>query len=268
MRTSWKLINKGLGRDHTLHGLQSININGWRTSNHHVIADTFHKHFTTIPNMIKWNITASNCLPKTLVNTHNKLSFSLNQVYQHSFPSIKFPCTTPKEIENIISSHKSSNSCGFDEVPTKLLKSCSCFISSPLNYICNRTLFTGIFPDRLKYANIRPLFKKGNEKDLSSYRPISILTSFSKIFEKEMHTRLLQHLTDHNILVKEQYGFRTKLTTDNMTNEILNALNNNLLIGGIFCDLGKVFDCVNHTVLLTKLEFYGITGRHYSQYKS
>ena len=86
--------------------------------------------------------------------------------------------------------------------------------------------------------SIRCLFKKDNEKDMSSYRPISILTSFSKIFQKVMHTRLLQHLTDHNILVKEQYGFRTNLTTDNathhLTNEILNALNNNLLIGGIF----------------------------------
>ena len=132
--------------------------------------------------------------------------------------------------------------------------------------------YTGVFPDRLKYASIRPLFKKGNEKDMSSYRPISILTSFSKIFEKVMHTRLLEHLTDHNILVKEQYGFRTNLTTDNatyhLTNEILNALNNNLLIGSIFCDLEKAFDCVNHKVLLTKLEFYDITGSHYSLYKS
>ena len=157
----------------------------------------------------------------------------MNQVYHHSFPSIKFPCTTPKEIENIIRSLKSSNSCGYDEVPTKLLKSCSHFISSPLTYICNKTLFTGIFPDGLKYASIRPLFKKGNEKDMSSYRPISILTSFSKIFEKVMHTRLLQHLTDHNILVKEQYGFRTNLTTDNatyhLTTEILNALNNTVI---------------------------------------
>jgi hypothetical protein len=97
----------------------------------------------------------------------------------------------------------------------KLLKSCSYFISSPLNYICNRTLFTGVFPDRLKYANIRPLFKKGTKNDINNYRPISILTSFSKIFEKVLQTRLLKHLTDHNILVKKQYGFRKNLNTDN-----------------------------------------------------
>ena len=87
-----------------------------------------------------------------------------------------------------------------------------------------------VFPNRLKYAIKRPLFKKGNKNDMSNYRPISILTSFPKLFEKIMQTRLLKHLTDHNVLSKEKYGFRTKLKTDNATyqlpNEILNVLNN------------------------------------------
>jgi Notch-like protein len=124
---------------------------------------------------------------------------------------------------------KSSYSFGCDEVPTKLLKLCSHIIRSPLNYICNRTLFTGVFPDRLKYAIIRILFKKCNNNYLTNYRPISILTSFSKMFEKVMHTIMLKYLTDHNILSKERYGFGTKLKTDNA------KMNNNLLIRVIFC---------------------------------
>jgi len=84
----------------------------------------------------------------------------------------------------VIRSLKSSNSCGYYEVPSELLKLCSYYISFPLNYICNRTLFTGVFPDRLKYATIRPSFKKGNKDYINNYRPISILTSFSKIYCK------------------------------------------------------------------------------------
>jgi hypothetical protein len=99
-----------------------------------------------------------------------------------------------------------------------------------------------------------------------------MLTSFSKIVVKVMQTWLFKHLTDHNIWSKEQYGFRTKIKTDNATyqlaNEIVNALSNNLLIGGIFCDMEKSFVCVNHNILLSKLDFYGITGNRYKLYKS
>jgi len=162
-RTSWKLINKELGKDHKNYGIQSVNINGRSTSNHQIITDAFNMHFTTIPDLINQNINANYCLTKISVNNQNKPSSSLKRVFQSPFPSIKYHCTTTKEIENIIMSFKSSNSCGHDEVPTKLLKLCSHFISSPLNYICNRTLFTGGFPGRLKYAVIRTMFKKGNK---------------------------------------------------------------------------------------------------------
>jgi Notch-like protein len=83
-------------------------------------------------------------------------------------------------------SFKSSNSFGYDEVPTRILKLCSYFISFSLTYVCKKTLLTGVFPDSLKYAILRPLFKKGNKNDVSNYRPISILTLFSKSFEKIM----------------------------------------------------------------------------------
>jgi hypothetical protein len=97
---------------------------------------------------------------------------------QTSFPSMRFTCTTEKEINSIVKSLKPSNSSGYYEITTFILKACSPYITSSLNYICNRVLFTGIFPDRLKFATVRPPFKKGDKRDIINYRPMSLLPVF------------------------------------------------------------------------------------------
>ena len=160
------------------------------------------------------------------------------QSFKNPSPNINLKSTSTKEIENIIKSLKPKNSFGYDGISTKLLKISSPFISSPLTHICNKYLYSGIFPDCLKYAVVKPLFKKGDKSKISSYRPISILSSFSKVLEKVMYNQLQEHLIKNNILAKEQFGFRSDSTTNKaiykLINETMNALNNKSIVGGIF----------------------------------
>jgi hypothetical protein len=164
----------------------------------------------------------------------------------------------------MIKSLKSRSSHGYDKISVKLLKISSQFNSSPLNYICNKVLSTGIFPIRLRYAQIKPLFKKYVRNTISNYMPISFLTAFLKIFEKVISVRLYQHL-NNNILANMQFGFRPNLSkekaTFNLISELLLTLNLKQIVGGLYCDLQNASDSVNHDILLSEMEFHGITGK-------
>jgi hypothetical protein len=165
----------------------------------------------------------------------------------------------------ISKSLKWKNSCGYGEVPSKTVKLSMQFISSPLIYICNRMLFTGMFPTRSEFSQILPIFKKGNRVEISAYRPVSLLTSFSKILEKVVYNRLLQHTKRNNIITSDQYGFKKNSSTEvavfNLINQTLSQINKKSSVCGIFCDLTTAFDTVHHDILMTKLEYYCIVGK-------
>jgi hypothetical protein len=147
-------------------------------------------------------------------DTYNSPNYYLSNQSCRVFPNITFKNTSTKEIENIVKSLKVKESYGYDGNTTKILKISAPIISSPLSYIFNKSMLSGIFLTRLKYATIKPILKNGDKKNVANYRPISLLPSFSKILEKIMYVRLMNHMETNNILAAEQFDFRTSSSTE------------------------------------------------------
>lgn len=179
---------------------------------------------------------------------------------------------TPDEVLKIINKLKNSMSCGVDGIPDAILKECASFIITPLLDICNSSLIEGKFPDNLKIAKIRPIFKKGEKHNMENYRPISLLSVFSKILEKVMYNRLIPFLESHNILSATQFGFQKgKGINDaiwSFIKSVLDAKDNSDQTMGLFLDLSKAFDMVNHEILIRKLNKFGLRGLAENWFKS
>lgn len=198
---------------------------------------------------------SDNCPEATLISSSNT-------------PITNFKPVTSDEIEKIISGLNSNSSSGCDEISVKILKMASDTLSPILSKLINKALVTGTFPNELKLAKVIPIYKNGNKSDPGNYRPISILSNLSKIYELCLKARILDFLSLNNCISEYQFGFQRNSSTTSAcltyVEFVLKQIENKLKTGSIFIDIRKAFDSVDHTILLNKLKNAGFSHKAYA----
>ena len=179
--------------------------------------------------------------------------------------SIFMETTTTFEIASIIQKLNVKKGPGPDGIHTRLLVDIAEEISTPLEHIFNMSILTGTIPTDLKIAKVIPVYKKGDKTESSNYRPISMLNILNKILEKIIYSRVHSFLDKYKILYKNQFGFRsnhsTSLALINVLDKVYEQIDKGNYALGVYLDIQKACDCINHDILLEKLKIYGIRGK-------
>lgn len=217
-------------------------------------AESFNNHFSTSADDLIASKSKSRCAAQEQNTDLKKLTNKV--IFLRPFQGKEY-----FEILDVISKKPSR---GFDDIPGNVLKAAGIYIMHPLMHIINSSFTQGTFPRMLKLAKVIPVFKKDDPEDIANYRPINILSLFSRFFETAVKTRIECFINENAILTDNQHGFvKGRSTTTAITglvNNIIDARDKGKAAVGIFFDFSKAFDTVNHTRLLAKLASMGISG--------
>jgi hypothetical protein len=214
------------------------------------IANQFNKYFVNIGPDLEKHIPHNSQPPGFYLKERSTNSIFLKPVIE-------------KEVLDVLTSLKNC-SAGWDGISARAIKSAKALIVSPLVHICNLSFYNGVFPSQLKIAHVIPIFKGGLNYLFTNYRPISILPVFSKVLEKIMFNRISSFIEKMSIIYKYQFGFRNMYSSYMamivLKEKVSRALEKGENITGVFLDFSKAFDTVDHNILISKLDHYGIRG--------
>ena len=217
-----------------------LNIDGKTITDPKLITNSFNSYFGSIAQKTKNNIKQSNKCFSDFLTSPNTRSFFISP-------------TDKGEVSDTIKNLNNNKSVGPMSIPSAILKQIAPTISAPLSKIINLCFETGLFPTCLKTANVIPVHKKESKLNINNYRPISLLSNIGKMIEKLMYIRLYSFLNNSNTLYQLQFGFRNNHSTNHaliqITEDIREAIDSNNFACGVFIDLQKAFDTVEHSIL-------------------
>ena len=258
-KKTWELIREAIGSEPKNSKIQKLLVSGKTIDDPGIITNEFNTFFANAGKNVANSIGETNVKPESFIVTENA-------------PSLEFSVTSQGEIVDIIKGFQSKTSFDIDGISMKLLKAVAVEISTPLAHIFNLSLKKAIFPASLKVSRIVPIHKGGKSELCDNYRPIALLSSFSKILEKIVCLKFVNHLEYHKLLSPRQFGLQRSKNTEhnllNVVNFMSKAMNDGDFCIVIFLDLTKGFDVCNHKILFKKLKSKGVTGNSLKWFQS
>ena len=250
---TWSILNKIIKKATNKKEILQIHHNGTDYTCTKQISEQFNTYFSKVGITQAAQTGTSNKKPKDYLNNRRtpKHSMFMTPTNEH-------------EVFKIIMLLKNKTSTGYDHINNKHLKHLYQPLTYPISFLINRCFTEGEFPDDLKLGKIIPLHKGGDNRQLTNFRPITLLPSLSKIWEKIIANRILNYMTHHNFINTHQYGFQPQRSTTDaitqLTSHIIQGREINKHTLAVFLDFSKAFDTIDHAILIKKLEHYGIRG--------
>ena len=268
IKKTWKLINELRGKSKA-NIKASFIIDGNMVTDRREIADGFNTFFSSIAEKMNAKVASSTLSHVNSSDENNFRKFLSSPKIPKIRDSIFLSHCDETELIDIMKEFDNNKA---SDININVLKSISKLIVGHLVNFFNKFLDIGIFPTILKSGMITPIFKKGDSRYFDNYRPVSTLPVFGKILEKLMYNRLYSFLSSKNIIFRNQFGFRKKHSTSHAVNysvdKVITEIEKKKHVIGIFIDLSKAFDTIEHGILLDKLEHYGIRGKLHTLIKS